>query len=243
MPSIPETCVFCRERPPDSPEHLLGDWMDTRLPFQRPQYHHVGGPARVTRRITSKHDEKIPCVCGVCNHGWMSDLESRAAKHLTKLALRSSDPLPENAHLIVALWAVKTIMVAQYQEGGPDSPLIPPEQYMYVYQNLIPPPSTVVVLGRGRFPFPTPGLGWVPSDGVFFGGGPLNPEVGTSPTYWQGVVSKGEFFCVVLDNKPVENLLRRPRNEDGEPRPQIIWPLQTKVSQIRVRHSRPRRPR
>ena len=244
--AMPDACVFCGGVPLDR-EHLLGDWMNRRLPIGGVSQHFVGAtPGPMETHRSDKHDQVVPCVCGPCNHGWMSNLETTIAPFLTQVATGIEQHVPERAYLTTALWAVKSVLVKQYQAPQPDPLLIPPEQYAYVYRFLQPPPNTVVYQGFGPLIFPLPGLGDVAVDGVILTGREGEVKVGDATltlTGWQGWVGKGQFHCVVA------SVPRHPQDPTGHAPAQIvdggsnlvkIWPLETKEGQIRVRHPRVR---
>jgi len=240
----PETCVFCGGVPLTS-EHLLGDWMNRRIPFADMQQHLLGNFSGDFQTYASdQHDQLVPCVCQPCNGGWMSNLETRSAPFLTEVALGTSEPLPERAHLLVALWAVKTLMVKPYQQPRPEALLIPARQYQHVYQFLEPPPATLVFQAFDELSLPRPGGGSaIPLDGLILRGGKETVNVGYAIVpliQWQGRISKGrlQLFVVSLPDYPGTSEDLPGELENYREPPMQIWPLKTNSRQIRVRHPR-----
>ena len=100
-------CLFC-DRQAGSREHLWAAWIHERLPKRE--------PIRITsadRPITfSKNPEiKVKSVCGVCNNGWMSNLEAASIPVVGNLMQDISLPLDTSQQTLLATWAVKTAMV------------------------------------------------------------------------------------------------------------------------------------
>jgi len=244
-------CVFCGEGPLDE-EHLLGDWINRnpRLAMPGEQTHFIGTvPGPQERYLSDKHDQTVPCVCGWCNHGWMSNMEKAVSRFLPDVATEAAPEFPERAHLVMALWAVTRAMVKQYQAPSPDPLLIPPEQYAYVHAHLEPPPATFVFQLPIRLRFEIQGHGWIAMDGVAISKFIAVLEFGNAGTPlelgWRGNVSKGAVHLGLASFPALPSAtdeLARSIFQDLDGLVQI-WPLKTKESQIRVRHPRGPRPR
>lgn len=102
-----QTCLFC-DRQSGSREHLWAAWIHERLPKRE--------PIRITfadRPIAiSKNPEiKAKTVCGVCNNGWMSNLEAACIPVIGNLMQNISLPLDTSQQTLLVTWAVKTAMV------------------------------------------------------------------------------------------------------------------------------------
>jgi hypothetical protein len=52
-------------------------------------------------------------VCGECNEGWMSDLETDASRLLSPLIAGKESSLDQPQQLLAAFWATKTAMVGE----------------------------------------------------------------------------------------------------------------------------------
>ncbi|MHB1894274.1 MAG: hypothetical protein ACYCTZ_12410 [Candidatus Dormibacteria bacterium] len=223
--------------------------MNRRLPYAGMQHHVLGNFSGELRTYESdQHDQVVPCVCQPCNGGWMSNLETRSAPILTKIALGRSERLPDRAHLLVALWVVKTMMVKQFQHPQPESLLLPPKQYAHVYRVLEPPPMTRVFQIFDDLAFPSLLGGAVHADGEILRGGQIAVNVGYAIvplTQWQGRISKGhlQLFVVSIPDHPATIDDLPGQLENNREAPLQIWPLQTGSRQIRVRNQRAVPPR
>jgi hypothetical protein len=94
---VPNTCIFCGHRGPNSdfpPEHWVPEWLNREL-FP----HHASGAVHnIHGRSWSKarFDLTVKHVCGTCNHGWMSQMESDARPHVSPL-IHGLGGLPRDA--------------------------------------------------------------------------------------------------------------------------------------------------
>jgi hypothetical protein len=242
---IPKACVFCGGVPL-SPEHLMGNWMNrnpaTAMPG--PQTHFIGAiPGLMETRVSDQYDQTAECVCGACNHGWMSNMEKVVAPFLTTVSTETVPQFPERSHLVVALWAVTRAMVKQYQGDIPET-LIAAEQSVHVRRFLEPPPVTFVFRMSRRLVIPMEGNEPVAVDGVVLAKviAALDVNATVTPVTfgWQARVSKGAVHIGIvsfsaLPDAPIE--LARMLLQGGEPLVQI-WPPNTDERQIRVRHPR-----
>jgi hypothetical protein len=100
-------CLFC-ERRAGSREHLWAAWIHERLLRKQ--------PIRITfagRPVTYSNNPEITVktVCGICNNGWMSNLEADCIPLLGSLMQGLSVPLDPSQQSLISTWAVKTAMV------------------------------------------------------------------------------------------------------------------------------------
>jgi hypothetical protein len=123
-------CLFCPNQA-DSLEHVLPQWLFRRVvpstagkfPVRVGRYVHGEGSRDVRRHLSLNFKARI--VCQVCNNGWMSQLESRAARTLHPLLAESFpvlgrsflDSLRQDATLI-ALWLSKTALTTSMALPG-----------------------------------------------------------------------------------------------------------------------------
>ena len=56
---------------------------------------------------------KIGCVCGICNQGWMSRLESEVSPFLAPMLRNAVTPLTQSVQTSLSQWAVKIAMVIE----------------------------------------------------------------------------------------------------------------------------------
>lgn len=96
-----QTCLLCN-RQAGSREHLWAAWIHQRLPRRE--------PIRITFAIRpmaiSKNPEiKVKTVCGVCNNGWMSDLEAACIPIIGNLMKDISIPSDASQQSFLSTWA------------------------------------------------------------------------------------------------------------------------------------------
>jgi len=101
-------CVFC-SRPAKTKEHLWSDWILKGLALKTPIRYVIG---RAQPKILESPDITVKCVCRDCNNGWMSSLEAANKPIIGCLMRDISAPLDTAQQTALALWAVKTAMVA-----------------------------------------------------------------------------------------------------------------------------------
>lgn len=65
-----DTCLFCDNKP-GSREHLIADWILKKVPSKSMITGFIGRHEQVECR-----ELIVKSVCGDCNGGWMSDIES-----------------------------------------------------------------------------------------------------------------------------------------------------------------------
>lgn len=107
-------CVFC-DRPAGSGEHVFPDWL-------RKLYKNVVATIVIeqengVKRVYHKKifSDKIRSVCGDCNTGWMSSIEGRVSGFLGGMVRATTEgiPLNEERQRALAIWAQKTLLVAE----------------------------------------------------------------------------------------------------------------------------------
>ena len=95
-------------------EHIFGDWLHG-LGFTGTGHRELIEDADPQRRILQQghpFDKKLRIVCEECNNVWMSGMETAAKGLLIKMFnATGSVELDEEAQLILARWAFKTVAV------------------------------------------------------------------------------------------------------------------------------------
>jgi hypothetical protein len=115
-------CIFC-EHGNLSKEHFWPEWASALLP-RYPYNQHVEQlftfentkllrPPDVRSRQGHSWTKKIRAVCGPCNNGWMSVLESSAKPILTPLIATQPHSLTTDNMRILAQWIVLKIMIGE----------------------------------------------------------------------------------------------------------------------------------
>ena len=106
-------CLFC-DNDADTREHVWSQWILERVwqPKRNPTMYGIAGK-RDLHWSGPRPELRIRCVCGGCNHGWMSNLESAAIPLISPLIHDISVPLDATQQWIIAIWVVKTAMVME----------------------------------------------------------------------------------------------------------------------------------
>ena len=105
-------CLFC-DAAADSNEHVWPSWLLKTL--RRPS------PSDILREHNGERTRwgganpavRVRAVCGACNHGWMSGLETISRPVVGALVQDLAIPLTPAQQQVAAVWAVKTSMVAE----------------------------------------------------------------------------------------------------------------------------------
>lgn len=106
------SCLFCGGHAATK-EHVFAEWLRDDLPVKVSRINVSDDEYRPIWSLGS-FDLEYKIVCGQCNHGWMSKLESAAAPLLSD-AIVYGAPVTLSAaqQHSVAMWAVKTAMVLE----------------------------------------------------------------------------------------------------------------------------------
>jgi hypothetical protein len=110
--NMPTLCLFC-DNNSGSREHLWPQWIHERKDF---------GPINFQLGNSQKKElpdpeVKVKTVCGVCNNGWMSQLESDNIPTIGDMLDDVPTQLDEAQQKSVAAWSVKTAMVSESMKG------------------------------------------------------------------------------------------------------------------------------
>jgi hypothetical protein len=84
-------------------------------------------------------------VCGGCNNGWMSVLETAVQPILHGMVAGSLGQLTAETQHLLAAWGTKTAMAYDLTQS---EPTVPAEARRYVVEHRAPPPGTVMMLAR-----------------------------------------------------------------------------------------------
>jgi hypothetical protein len=111
------SCVFCGGPPPLTREHVLPVWLQEYVGGDEPGHfrgtwaNFLGMP--MDERRASPNSHTLGTVCGECNNGWMSRLESGFKELLPRLE-RDLNPrrFTKAERAVLAKWIVKTGVVA-----------------------------------------------------------------------------------------------------------------------------------
>ncbi len=123
-------CLFCGGKPVTK-EHVIPDWLGGVMARGKPQ---PSAPDRVVKMVNERGKDDITsekwltdkgphltsrCVCGPCNGGWMSDIESAATWPLTEMIEGRSVALALNEQEAVATWLALRAIVEQHSRSEP----------------------------------------------------------------------------------------------------------------------------
>ena len=106
------TCIFC-DKPSGSREHVWPKWILERKDLGAFKLKIAGGPEKILNNV----ELKVKTVCGICNNGWMSDLEAQAIPILTEIFEDKPVALDQEQQQIIARWLMKTAMVYDSIKG------------------------------------------------------------------------------------------------------------------------------
>jgi len=112
------TCIFCRASP-TTDEHVFSRWTHKYMlppkPGKAKSYIAVQGIDRVVganfKLPGPIRDWQVKCVCGRCNNGWMSQLDTAVEPLMMPLILGQRTRLFEKDCRTIAIWAVLKSMV------------------------------------------------------------------------------------------------------------------------------------
>jgi hypothetical protein len=108
--------VFCKGTPVTG-EHAWPAWIGEAFRANNPNtkafgYKHTGRKALHMKRL----DIRVKRICKVCNGGWMSDLESRAAPLLTTMIFQPGQTIDigMTEQALIAQWAYKMALMLDF---------------------------------------------------------------------------------------------------------------------------------
>jgi hypothetical protein len=109
---MPIPCIFC-DNNSGSKEHLWPKWIHERKDFG-PINFQLGGSGN---KVIPDPEITVKTVCGVCNNGWMSELESENIPTIGSMLQDIAIPLDQVQQKSVVAWSVKTAMVSDSMKG------------------------------------------------------------------------------------------------------------------------------
>ena len=136
-------------------EHVFGDWLRAHFPRDNSTKHTFGTfkhrpenlivrEPSITKFERPGHSgtRKVRVVCRHCNNGWMSTLEESTIPILTPMIVGDPIKLSPNTQEILAAWAVKTAMVAEFV--SPRGRRVSQEERAWLKDRLVPPENWMV---------------------------------------------------------------------------------------------------
>ena len=148
MAKLPGKCIFC-EGFRLSREHVFGEWLKEFFPRDKTTTHTMGtftwsdeiitrGPSKTSQNKPGHTGtRKVRVVCQTCNNGWLSVLEDQTKPVLTPLITGKHANLTPEAQTILATWASKTVMTAEYVQ--PKGRCVTQKERVWLKARLTPP--------------------------------------------------------------------------------------------------------
>ncbi|GAA0451861.1 hypothetical protein [Streptomyces olivaceiscleroticus] len=130
-------CVFCGEKA-GSREHVFPKWLRKEAPKDFVDADGSRGIVSDGKLVTVPErfaTAQVKCVCGTCNNGWMSRLESGVKPFL--LDLMRGDPLTlgRQEQTLLATWPLKTVMMLQKASNRDYPDQIPQVDHAHLYRH------------------------------------------------------------------------------------------------------------
>lgn len=115
-------CAFCGNTGPLTREHVFGDWLSKIGLEDDPVESVAGSLNQIGKRMGASRPfrARVKNVCGACNNGWMSRLETIAKRVLTPLALGQTGQIELADQGPIAAWIQKTALMAMYLSSAED---------------------------------------------------------------------------------------------------------------------------
>jgi hypothetical protein len=141
---MPTPCIFC-DNNSGSREHLWPKWIHECHDFG-PIKMEINGSAAIVR---PNPELKVKTVCGVCNNGWMSDLEAENVPVIGEMLADMPLDLNENQQRLVAAWSVKTAMMSDSMKGrNVSNKFYTRDECVDIRLTRTTPPRTLIWIGR-----------------------------------------------------------------------------------------------
>ncbi len=110
-------CIFCQKEATLTAEHVLPDWLCDLYPEPQFVVNELLG-AEIKRWPSKIFQHKVKVVCGECNNGWMSTLESDVKPVITKLVTLNSVAIDEKTQKLLSFWTQKTLLMLNQATPG-----------------------------------------------------------------------------------------------------------------------------
>lgn len=152
---VSKLCIFCGRSERLSNEHVFPDWL-SRIGLDLTPVHHAAGRILGAPRqwTAPPFTATVRAVCGSCNNGWLSQLETAAKDVAVPLIRGRATSLALGDHAILSAWALKTALVGtlvfsdQQRANGYG---LPDAEYRLLYRwrdRVSPPPECYFWIGR-----------------------------------------------------------------------------------------------
>lgn len=113
------TCAFCPETANLTGEHLWSAWIGKGLGKRKYTFTRKEKDGTVRKWHREELDQKSRLVCGNCNSGWMSRLESETKVFLNDMVLNGSPTVLPSRHIaLLAAVAFKNTIIADHMHDN-----------------------------------------------------------------------------------------------------------------------------
>lgn len=158
---LPTQCVFC-DSPDLTREHVWPEWMRSFVP--RPTKDRPGhavshrrvdpGTGKIVNRLLRGRLHRnsrpfgtyLPVVCGICNTGWMSRLQTDAKPMLQQFLMGRRIALSSDQQLVLAAWVAMFTMVVEFADV--DTAVTPRGHRFQFAKDRIPPRGWTIWIGH-----------------------------------------------------------------------------------------------
>jgi hypothetical protein len=114
-----EPCAFCPETADITGEHLWSAWAGKMFGERRYTITRKEADGRVRIWKLPNLSEKTNVVCGDCNNGWMSDLETRVKPIIAEMVSKcAATTLHDKDIATIAVWAYTKAIVAEHSHNN-----------------------------------------------------------------------------------------------------------------------------
>jgi hypothetical protein len=224
-------CIFCGGKP-TTKEHIWSEWMHPNLPSESDareeflktfaqRYSPAPLPAVSHERPGPVLTKKIRAVCGGCNNGWMSRLETAVKPIILPMIRGDACRLDTEAQALLARWITMKAIVTEYSQDN--QKLTPTVDRVAFTNEYIIPPYFSIRLGRNGSSWPT--LFYRHSTTISLDQLPTIPPMdGADRNIQQTTMIFGALIVQVLAVRVVG------RRIENDIVPQIgiqLWPIQT----------------
>jgi hypothetical protein len=131
-------CIFCG-KPAKSKEDIWPCWLTQRFIAPGTMEMEVGPELQMKKWRVNRPHLVVKCVCGACNNGWMSRLQSRAKPIIERLWDHAEVTLDLHDCKSLSLWAVMTSMTLQTFDEQNNWLYSEEERTLMWYEQQIPP--------------------------------------------------------------------------------------------------------
>jgi hypothetical protein len=157
VPKKQRFCIYCGGAGLTK-EHLYADWLGEHIPSRVDMHgiHFVIVNPQTTSESSriwpgDTHARKIRRVCGVCNSGWMSQLQEATKPYLLPMLKGETTTISRRAQKTVSAWATMFTMTSEFLGNSDEFVAIPQSQRDYVRLNRRTPRGWRIWIGRYRW--------------------------------------------------------------------------------------------